>query len=291
MTRTKIFFKKERKACLELKLLKMLTIFFLLCISFVYVQAFEFKFNTISKESISSPKFTSVTDVPSTSSDPSPPLFGPIMTAPFNQTITYMGFQWKNHVDFYYDSTTQPVGSSLSAHSQGQNDEVCTDVKAKAHSEEPCSLIDHIDGWLYVYYPQSSFCCRACNTTDYCGIISSTWLQNDAIYQGTQTFSGIQADGWMKQGGEQNYYFTTVASRNDKNRRVPVVYYEGYPTFSTGNNTWVFDINAYSNDPIPLSTFNIPQNMGCESMCELTGKTFEERLWNRLGKVKNLYRL
>jgi hypothetical protein len=222
---------------------------------------------------------------------PSPPLFGPVMTAPFSQEIFYLGFKWSNYVNFFYDSTTLPVGSSLSAHSAGQNDEVCTDVKAKAHSDEPCSLIDNVDGWLYVYYPTSQYCCRACNTTDYCGIISPTWLQQDAVYQGTQTFQGVLSDGWMKQGGEQNYYWTSVASRNDKNKRIPVVYYEGYPTFSVGNNTWTFNLTAYSNDAIPSSTFDVPQGMNCEQMCELSGKTYEERLWDRLGKVKNLYRV
>lgn len=227
----------------------------------------------------------------SAAAPPTPPLFGPIMTAPFSQEITYMGFKWSNYVQFFYDSTTQPAGSSLSAHGQGQNDEVCTDVKSKAHSDEPCSLIDNIDGWLYVYFPESSYCCRACNTTDFCGIISPTWLQQDAVYQGTQTFEGVQADGWMKQGGEQNYYWTSVASRGDEKRRVPVKYYEGYPTFNVGNNTWTFNQSAYSNDPIPLSTFAIPQGMNCDQMCELSGKTYEERLYDRLGKVSNLYRV
>ena len=40
----------------------------------------------------------------------------------------------------------------------------------------------------------------------------------------------------MKVGGEQNYWYTTVASRNDKDARQPCQYDEGYPTFDKGSN-------------------------------------------------------
>jgi hypothetical protein len=107
-----------------------------------------------------------------------------------------------------------PVGSSLSAHSQGQHDELCTSVAGKELSEEPCSLLDSNDSWLYLIFPQSKLCCRyvhcccvcsmrnvcvfvcvcvclmhcmrrrACNVTDHCGIILPTWLEVNSTYQG-----------------------------------------------------------------------------------------------------------
>jgi len=110
--------------------------------------------------------------------DPSPPLLGPVVTAPFNQTIRVAGFEFDNYVDFFYDATTAPVGSSLSAHHQGQHDELCTSVAGKFLSEEPCTLLDSADSWLYLIFPLSKLCCRACNTTDFCGIIASDWLQD-----------------------------------------------------------------------------------------------------------------
>ena len=171
-----------------------------------------------------------------TAADPSPPLLGPVVTAPFNQTIRVAGFAFDNYVDFSYDATTLPVGSSLSAHHQGQHDELCTAVEGKYFSEEPCSLLDSSDSWLYLIYPQSKLCCRACNTTDFCGIIASDWLQDNATYVGTTTIRGVECDGWVKVGGEQNYWYTTVASRNDKDARQPCQYDEGYPTFDKGSN-------------------------------------------------------
>jgi hypothetical protein len=156
--------------------------------------------------------------------DPSPPLLGPVATAPFNQTIRVFGFEFNNYVEFFYDATTLPVGSSLSAHAEGQHDEWCSGVAGKEFSEEPCSILDSADTWMYLYFPQSKTCCRACNTTDYCGIISSTWLQDNATYVGTSTIRGVECDGWVKIGGEQNYWYTTVASRNDKFARQPCQY-------------------------------------------------------------------
>ena len=212
---------------------------------------------------------------------PSPPLFGPVMTAPFAQTITVAGFRFSNWVNFLYDSTTVPVGSSLSQHSQGQHDEVCTAVKGKELSDEPCSLLDSADSWLYVVYPQSKLCCRACNTSSFCGIISPTWLQENATYQGQKVINGTLSSGWMKEGGEQNFYWVSSASNDKKDARVPVQYYEGYPTFAEGSNFWNFSTELYSNAPIPSSTFDVPSGMGCDAMCEFGAESYATRLQRR----------
>ena len=131
---------------------------------------------------------------------PSPPLLGPVVTAPFNQTIRVAGFEFDNYVDFFYDATTAPVGSSLSAHHQGQHDELCTSVAGKSLSEEPCTLLDSADSWLYLIFPQSKLCCRACNTTDFCGIIASDWLQENSTYVGTTTIGGNTANSSIFSG-------------------------------------------------------------------------------------------
>jgi hypothetical protein len=123
--------------------------------------------------------------------DPSPPLLGPVVTAPFNQTIRVAGFEFDNYVDFFYDATTAPVGSSLSAHHQGQHDELCTSVAGMSLSEEPCTLLDSADSWLYLIFRQSKLCCRACNTTDFCGIIASDWLQENSTYAASQRRSAL----------------------------------------------------------------------------------------------------
>lgn len=130
-----------------------------------------------------------------------------------------------SQVSFQYDSTTLPVGSSLSGHSKGQHDELCTGVSGKEFSDEPCLLLDAADSWLYLIFPESGLCCRACNTSSYCGIIAPWWLQENATYQGTAVIGGVACDGWMKQGGEQNFYYTTVASRDQPTARQPCQYF------------------------------------------------------------------
>lgn len=204
---------------------------------------------------------------------PAPPTWGPVMTAPFNQTITIFGFQWSNTVQYFYDSTTSPVGSSLSAHSQGQHDEICTGVAGFEFSSQPCNLIASSDTWRYVYFPQSNFCCRFCNTTDYCGIISPSWLQTNATYQGQRLIDGVNCNGWMKQGGEDNYAWFTA----DANQQ-PAQYYEGYPTFDIGSNYWNFTLGAFSRSPIPASTFALPTTTTCSSQCPQSALTYQERL-------------
>ena len=52
------------------------------------------------------------------------------------------------------------------------------------------------------------------------------------VRKGTATIGGELCDGWMKLGGEQNYWYTTVASRGMPNARQPCQYFEGYPTFN-----------------------------------------------------------
>lgn len=201
------------------------------------------------------------------------------MIAPFNQTITIFGYTWANTVGFWYDSTTQPVGQSVYVHSKGQHDELCTSIKGKENSDEPCTLLASNDTWRYVIFPTSTppVCCRYCNTSEYCGIISPNWLKQNSTYQGTRQFGSQTCYGWMKEGGEQNYYWVTADD-------VPCQYYEGYPTFGVGNNTWNFDMSQYSPGPVHGSVFDVPTGMGCDAMCETSDLTYEQRLQAAFGK-------
>jgi len=76
--------------------------------------------------------------------------------------------------------------------------------------DEPCSLLASSDTWRYIIFPATGECCRACNTTDYCGIVRPDWLQENSTYVGRSTIAGLTCDGWMKEGGEQNFYFADV---------------------------------------------------------------------------------
>jgi hypothetical protein len=198
-----------------------------------------------------------------------PPFWGPTWTAPFNQTITLVTLQYHNEVAWYYDSTSQPVGTSLYEHSRGQNDEWCTMVRP--NSDEPCSLLAAADGWRYVIFPETQSCCRACNVSDYCGIVRPDWLQTNATYQGPQTIDGATCYGWMKQGGEQNYWYATASGQ-------PCLYFEGYPVLPFTSNVWAFHMANFSRSPIDPSTFAVPAGWGCESACNLTETPYAERL-------------
>jgi len=86
-----------------------------------------------------------------------------------------------------------------------------------------------------------------------CGIIAPTWLDG-ASYVGQKTINGILCNGfathsvseligvagWMKQGGEKNYYYATADSAQK-----PCMYYEGYPKLIIGKNEWLYDTAAY----------------------------------------------
>jgi len=202
---------------------------------------------------------------------PSPPFWGPFWTATFNQTITYSAGVFNDFVVWHYDSTTKPVGSSLYEYGKGQHDELCTSVSGFETSDEPCHLLASVDTWRYIIFPESQFCCRACSTSDYCGIVRPDWLQENATYVDRQVIDGLTCDGWVKVGGEQNFYYSEI------NTQQPCLYYEGYPVLPKTSNYWRFNSGNFSRDPIPSSVFAIP-SWGCNKMCPQSLLSYEERL-------------
>ena len=126
------------------------------------------------------------------------------------------------------------------------------------------------DLWRRVIFPETGECCKVCDTSDYCGIVRPDWLQDNATYKGEQTIAGMDCEGWMKQGGEENYYFA------EKSTGQPCLYFEGYPTLPYTSNYWRFTPSLFSRAPIPASKFAPPA--GCENMCQQSPMTYEERL-------------
>ena len=179
-------------------------------------------------------------------------------------------FVFNNSVTFLYDSTTKPVGSSAYIHSAGQNDELCTSIVGKEKSDEPCTLLATSDGWRRVLFPRSGQCCKFCNTTQECGIVRPDWLQDNATYQGRKEVAGMTCDGWMKRGGEENYWWAQVDTQQ------PALYYEGYPTLPQSSNYWRFIPSLFSRAPLPADAFAIPP--GCDAMCDIAGSSYRERI-------------
>ena len=162
------------------------------------------------------------------------------------------------------------MGSSVYIHSEGQNDEMCTSIVGKEHSAEPCTLLATSDGWRRVLFPLSGQCCKFCNTTQECGIVRPDWLQDNATYQGRKEVAGMTCDGWMKRGGEENYWWAQVDTQQ------PALYYEGYPTLPQSSNYWRFIAPLFSRAPLPASACAIPP--GCDAMCNIAGSTYRERV-------------
>ena len=194
------------------------------------------------------------------------------LTALLSPAIDYI-FVFNNSVQFLYDSTTLPFGSSAYIHSKGQNDEMCTGVAGMERYDGPCTLLESPDGWRRVIFPETNECCKFCNTTDYCGIVRPDWLQHGAAYQGKEIIAGMTCDGWMKQGGEQNYWYADAVTQQ------PCLYYEGYPTLPASSNYWRFIPSGFSRAPIPAAAFSPPA--GCDALCKTGAATFRERLEDR----------
>lgn len=207
----------------------------------------------------------------------SPPFWGPYWTAPFFQTITIdYFFTFNNSVQWFYDSSTSPVGSSLYRHSKGQIDELCTSIVGKEKSDEACDLLASVDGWRRIIFPSSGECCKYCNTSDYCGIVSPDWLQKNSTFVGSLTIGGKVCDGWLKEGGEKNFYYA------ERNSGQPCEYYEGYPTLPQSSNYWHFSdyYTDFSRSRPAPSTFTPPAN--CDSMCEISESSYAERVAYRV---------
>jgi hypothetical protein len=50
------------------------------------------------------------------------------------------------------------------------------------------------------------------------------------------------------------------------------------PHPQVGNNTWWFDLSAFSTAPIPSSTFDLPAGVDCAVPCQTTTIPYAERL-------------
>eukprot|EP01064_Diplonema_japonicum_P032900 TRINITY_DN6318_c0_g1_i1.p2 TRINITY_DN6318_c0_g1~~TRINITY_DN6318_c0_g1_i1.p2 ORF type:complete len:210 (+),score=58.91 TRINITY_DN6318_c0_g1_i1:38-667(+) len=169
---------------------------------------------------------------------PLPPNWGPQFSVPINQTIRVGGETHNSMFMYYYDAVNNV---SRTDHGKGQYDEMCRSIIGKEFSDEACSFFVALDGWRYLYFPadKEASCCKYCNKTEGCGIIKKNWLDG-ATYQGQLTIEGHVCNGWLKMGGEQNFYYATADAAQQ-----PCLYYEGYPTLQRGINMWNYSFTEY----------------------------------------------
>mmetsp|Transcript_1462 Transcript_1462/g.3968 ORF Transcript_1462/g.3968 Transcript_1462/m.3968 type:complete len:237 (-) Transcript_1462:58-768(-) len=96
----------------------------------------------------------------------------------------------------------------------GQHDEVCKGITGSPGLGSPCTVVHASDSWLYIAYPDADFCCKC---TQVIGAVRSDWLRDGgATYVGRVTkdvdgnpFLVDEADGWLKYGASDNYYYAT----------------------------------------------------------------------------------
>lgn len=81
--------------------------------------------------------------------------------------------------------------------------------------------------------------------------------------------------GWLKVGGEHNYYFADATTQQ------PCLYYEGYPTLPASSNYWRFEPARFSRAAIPAATFAPPA--GCDAMCDVTDVPYAQRIRERFA--------
>jgi len=187
---------------------------------------------------------------------PSPYVWADEFSVPIQQTIKVAGQTHTNRFMYYYDAINKV---SRTDHGKGQFDEMCRSIRGKQYSDEACTFLVALDGWRYVLFPGEKSCCKYCNTSVGCGIIKKDWLKG-ATYQGQMRVDGQVCDGWMKKGGEENYFYATTGSVQK-----PCLYYEGYPTLERGVNMWNYSIAEYKEGPQDPSFFKVPST--CTKMC------------------------
>lgn len=193
-------------------------------------------------------------------SAPTPPELDPVFNVPINATITTAtGERWSWLKVWQYDSTTKPYGSALQTNSAGQKDFVCT--AGRPSYTGGCTVLTASNGARYNTY-EDGMCCKFCTLDTLgsgCTLLSRDWLSG-AQYLGVHDVGGYQCALWTKTGNNANF----MAFTNDADQK-PCEFYQGYPTFAKGTETWLYYTDSYSTSPAPAGTFDIPND--CDTMC------------------------
>lgn len=117
----------------------------------------------------------------------------------FNETASFV----KTNGKWWYDAVN---GVELVERDIGKGDRYCGSVYP--FKETPCRHIV-TEGKRYLDFPNKNYCCMCCNSSQGCGIVSPTWL-NDAEYQGRAVVNDILTYKWLKKGLQSNYYYATA---------------------------------------------------------------------------------
>lgn len=171
-----------------------------------------------------------------------PPIWALEWTSSFNETgvdLNNTNISGQTNGVLYYDfgRNRQRIDRD-----NGRYDRLCgTEMK---DVDTPCSQIT-VNNALWLVFTEQQQCCECCTNAGGCAVVSNTWLSR-AVYQGTQTIAGYDADVWYEQGAGDNYYYdTTVGS-------FPVALY------MPGVDYLQFDPQTYTTKSIEDSLFVLP---------------------------------
>ena len=149
--------------------------------------------------------------------------------------------------NYSYDWT---LSASRYDHAQGQHDEVC---KMAITPGDPCTVLNALDGKLYLLGPSS--CCR-CDASWAPFTIVPDWLaRSNATYEGSTSVGGQEADEWLAYGASDNHYYASVDSS-----RKPFRYME-----HKNGKLKQWDFSDWQPVAPPRSVFEPPP--GCDAIC------------------------
>jgi hypothetical protein len=136
--------------------------------------------------------------------DPGYPMWGGALKYQVKVSMTKGGDGW----DFLYTYDSDNNAGRYD-HGTGQTDEVCALPRgAEANSGKPCSVLNALDGWLYISW--DNFCCK-CTNSPSLGIVKTDWLKRtEAAYKGQTTINDVTVDHWLVYAQYDNNYYATA---------------------------------------------------------------------------------
>lgn len=139
----------------------------------------------------------------------------------------------------------------------GRWDRYCGINGMKQFQDTPCSQYV-VNGDRYLYYPKKNECCYCCSSQHGCGIVKNTWLTG-AQYIGIEEHNGVQTYKWNQKGGQDNFYFETIA--DNPSDRVMVALYQEPNDLQEFPTKWSLEVSE--------DIFALPSSCNKSTTCSL----------------------
>jgi hypothetical protein len=136
----------------------------------------------------------------------------------------------------------------------GKNDRYCGSIyKLRSTS---CNQIV-LKGVRYFHFPEKKFCCKCCDASKGCGMVTNNWF-TFGEYSKKTTMSNQDVLEYIIKGVQSNYYDETTEG-------VPIRIYQ------EPLSDMMFDTSTYKEGISDASVFDLPKDSGnCEQSCGFT---------------------